>query len=238
MRRLTEAWFEFNGVRSDQMGLRVTELPIRYSPMRRGQEMELAGMDGFIWIPEDAFMATDLTVKCETTADCDMDAVRAWLFAPNTECPLRFSDDQGHSYKAIITESMSDEFRFLRFDRKVLSIPFKAQPYRYAWPAEPDILLTDAGNVQNTGTAKSQPKLTITATGDYSLTVNGVQVDVTGGSVVIDTELMECWDDDGLANSRVAMDDIRALVLQPGNNAVEWTGAVTSVRVERRVRDY
>jgi phage-related protein len=61
-------------------------------------------------------------------------------------------------------------------------------------------------------------------------------IDIEGGSVVIDSETMECFDSAGrLANDRVSMDEFPRLL--PGDNPVTWSGNVTSVLIDGRWRN-
>ena len=90
--------------------------------------------------------------------------------------------------------------------------------------------------LENRANPFSVPRIAITAAGDYTVTVNGYEIEVIGGSAVIDSELEDCFDADGvtLANNRVTMSAFPRL--KGGANNVSWTGNVSSVTIERRSR--
>lgn len=234
MRMLTEAWFEFSGIKSGDIGLRLMKMPRRYTPAKRGVYEEVPGRDGYMWLPEDAYMPVDITVECQTLDDYSMDDINAWLIGRG-ESWLRFSDEPGRAYKAQVIDAANAENRFLRFDRKVLSIPFRCQPHRYEYPESAAVTVVD-NYVDNPGTADSLPRIVVTASGDWSIAINGELIEVTGGSVIIDSELRDCLSIDGaeLANSRVTLSNFPKL--SPGANLISWTGSVSNVSVLRRVR--
>lgn len=235
MKQLTEAWFEYAGAKSTDMGLRLLSMPRRYSPVVNGLREEVPGRDGYLWIPDGSCMAVDISVDCETIDGYSMDEINEWL-TQSGEGLLRFSDEPNRSYKARVIDPYSAENRFLRFDRKRLSINFSCQPHRYEWPESEPVRLLEAGFVDNPGTIESLPRIEVAATGDYSITINGCVIEVTGGSIIIDSELRDCLSIDGmaLANSRVTLAEFPTL--SPGVNIVSWSGNVTAVDILRRVR--
>lgn len=236
MNRLTEAWFEFDGVMSTDKGLILRAMPKRPIPAERGEQITVPGRSGFLWIGENGARETiQIGADCESAAGYSPETVNTWLLGKTAL--LRFSDDPDYAYRARCIEAFARENKFASFDTQVFTVVFDAQPYRYVYPAPSTVTITaSGGTLVNAGTVDSLPRVTVTATGEYSVTVNGCEIDVTGGSVIIDSELMDCFDADGVtpANSRVALGDFPRL--SPGTNSVTWTGSVTSVAIERRSR--
>ena len=121
-------------------------------------------------------------------------------------------------------------------------IRFFCGPWRYLEPPAPDAALRAPGSVWNGGDV-TEPRITVAATGDLSLTVNGTRIDVTapegGGEsgLVLDTMTADCLEADGetFAGGRVVMEEFP--VLKHGSNEVTWTGDVREVRIERRIRE-
>lgn len=235
MKRLTESWFEFNGVKSTSMGVILRAMPRRPIPAKRGRKVTVPGRSGSLWIGEnDAYDPIEIPVKCESAAGYDSEKVAAWL--KGRTGLLRFSDEPDRAYRAQCIASFARENKFLSFDTQLFTVEFDCQPHRYVYPAPAAVTLTSAGTITNAGAAESLPRIAITAAGDYAVTVNGYEIEITGGSAVIDSELEDCFDADGvtLANSRVTMSAFPCLT--SGNNAVSWTGSVSSVTIERRSR--
>lgn len=235
MRRLTEAWFEFDGVKSTDRGVILRAMPRRPIPAERGQRTTVPGRSGWIWIGENgAYDAIKISVECESAAGYTSEKTAAWL--KGRTGLLRFSDEQNSAYRARCIASFARENKFLSFDTQLFTVEFDCQPYRYVYPAPPAVTLTEAGSIVNAGTAESLPRIAITATGDYTMTVNGYEIEIAGGSAVIDSALEDCFEADGvtLANSRVTMSAFPRL--KSGENAISWTGSVSSVSIERRSR--
>jgi len=59
---------------------------------------------------------------------------------------------------------------------------------------------------------------------------------VTGGSIIIDSEMRDCLSTDGasLANNRAILTEFP--VLESGYTSISWTGSVSSVTIKKRVR--
>lgn len=235
MKRLTESWFEFNGVKSTAKGVILCAMPRRPIPAECGERIQVPGRSGYLWIGQNgAYEAVKISVECESTTGYSAENVNSWLLGKTGL--LRFSDEPEMAYKARCVASFARENKFLSFDKQTFTVEFDCQPHRYVYPEPEDVTLTAAGTITNEGTAESLPRIAITATGDYTITVNGYEIDVTGGDVVIDSEVEDCFDADGLtlANSRVTMSDYPKL--SSGKNNVSWTGSVSSVTIARRSR--
>lgn len=234
MRRLTEGWFEFGGVRCDDRHARLMAMPKRPIPARRGEAQEVPGMDGDLWKGEkDARLPIVISAECETTDGWSADELAEWLQGSGL---LRFSDEPDRAYRARVTAGIPRENRFLSFDRQIFTVRFECQPHRYLYPAaEPTVLIAE-GTVYNPGTAKSRPRITIEGSGDMTMAIGGQLIGVAGGSVIIDSELQDCFDPDGvtLANGRVTLDEFPQMLV--GANPVSWTGNVTKITIEGRWR--
>lgn len=235
MKRLTEAWFEFDGVKSSDRGVILRAMPRRPLPAERGQRVTVPGRSGFIWISENgAYDAIKISAECESTAGYSPDTAATWLMGRSGL--LRFSDEPDRAYRARCIASFARENKFLSFDTQIFTVEFDCQPYRYIYPAPPAVTLTAAGSITNEGTVESLPRIAVTAAGGCSVTVNGYEIEIAGGSTVIDSELEDCFEPDGvtLANSRVTMSAFPRL--GSGANAISWTGSVSSISIERRSR--
>jgi phage-related protein len=107
---------------------------------------------------------------------------------------------------------------------------------------EPDpIRLTAAGTIMNAGTVYSQPRITIDADGDFSLTINAQTMFFSGvdDGIILDCALMDAFTADGalLANDQVAGEFFH---LDEGANIITWLvesgSEVRSITIEPRWR--
>ncbi len=233
MKRLTEAWFEFDGVRCDDMHLRLMAMPKRPIPARQGERFEISGRDGFLWSSRrGARHPITIQVECCTEDGFSADELAAWLM--QDEGLLRFSDEPSVVYRACVVKEFLRESVFLRFNKQRFIIPFDCQPRRYLYPAQEPIVLTETGTITNPGALESLPRITVEGSGDMVVYIGEQQIGISDGSVIVDSEMMDCFELDGvsLANMRVTMDEFPTI--PAGETAISWTGAVEKVTIEGR----
>lgn len=235
MKQLTAAWFEFNDVRSDSRHVRLMAMPRRPIAAEQGEQIEIPGRDGYLWSERrDARRPIVIPVECTTTDGYSPQRTAAWLSGSGL---LRFSDEPNRAYRARVIDEYVRESMFLRFDAQKFTVNFACQPHRYFYPEYSAERLYSPGVIANPGTADSLPRITIVGSGDMNVYIGGYLIDVSGGSVIVDSELMDCFGLDGvtLANGRVKMDEFPMLL--PGGNAVSWSGNVSEIIIDGRWRD-
>ncbi len=234
MRRLTEAWFEFNGIRSSDRHVIMMDIPKRPIPAEQGDKMEIDGRSGFLWKSrKQAKRPIVISVQCSTADGWTPDELTGWLQGAGM---LRFSDEPDRAYKARVSEEFSRESMFFGFDRQVFTVPFDCQPFRYFYPEPAAEVLTGAKVVTNPGTAHSQPRITIEGSGDMVVNIGEYTIETSGAGIIVDSEEMNCYELNGvtLANQRVIMDEYP--VIPAGGAVVSWAGGVTRVTIEGRWR--
>lgn len=229
-------WFEFAGHKNTEFGVQMLSMPTRPHPARLGELMNIPGRNGKLFIDQDAYDQTIVTLRLLTTRE-NIDDVNAWL---NGSGDLRFGDEPSRVYKASITKEYSVTNRSNRLIGREFSVSFDCYPLRYAYPTpSAQTFSASPASITNPGTAFAQPEIKITSTGAFSLIVNGYQIDggesLTDG-VIVDCELMECFslDKTESRNSVISLDEYPRL--DPGINAITWTGAITSIEITPRWR--
>ena len=75
MMRITEAWFEFKGIRCTAKNVRLMQMPSRPIPAPKGRFVDVPGRDGLLWIDDGARDATQIKVSCETMDGYSRDAI-------------------------------------------------------------------------------------------------------------------------------------------------------------------
>lgn len=215
------------------MGLWLLAMPNRPIAARKGRIQSVPGRSGGIWLEEGGHEDVQIETRCMLKDGRDGERVRVWLSGSGW---LIFSDEADRAWRAHSVREMGVAAVLEGYGEKIVQIVFDCAPYRYAYPQEEPVVLTAAGNVNNGGSVQSEPRIKVTASGAFTLTVNGCLMEFTGGSVIVDSELRDCLNADGLtlANDRATLGEFP--VLAPGNNAVSWTGSVTKVEILRRVR--
>ena len=94
-----------------------------------------------------------------------------------------------------------------------------------------DITLTTSGQfINNPYSVASEPVITVTGSGDITLMVGQyiILLEDVEDSITIDSRLQEAYNDDELQNGKMSGDFPK---LVPGQNAVSWSGNVTSIKV-------
>lgn len=234
MKQYTEAWFEFGGVRCDSVNVRLMDLPKRPIPAKQGEMIKIDGRSGYLWKDKrGAYEPIAISVECSTEDGFAPDMLGNWLTG---ERWLRFSDEPDRAYRGRVVSEFLRSAMFFGFDKQVFTIPFECQPFRYIYPAAEPEVLTSPRVISNLGTAYSQPRITIEGSGEMTVAVGEYLIGVTGGSVIVDSEVPDCYELDGvtLANLRVTMEEFP--VIPPDGSAVSWSGGVTKVTIDGRWR--
>ena len=237
MRATHNAWFWFDGVFSWEKGALMTAWPTRYSPALRGKEKEVAGRDGDVYVTDGTFGTVEVNQEFAIRDITEAPGINDWLRGTGL---LRFSDEPELAYEARVKSLKAEPMGGRLLGRKY-TCNFICQPFRYLYPPADAVSFTAAGSIHNPGTAPALPKVTITGTGDFSVTIGGQTLyftDITGG-IVVDSGIMDALTPDGTALMNDHMSGT-PWQLQPGQNAVSWeadTGSsVTKVEILPRWR--
>jgi len=94
-----------------------------------------------------------------------------------------------------------------------------------------ETLTASTSTINNPGSVYSEPVITVYGTGDITLMVGTVIVELEGitGSITLDSELQEAYSGTTSMNSAMSGE---FPILKPGMNAISWTGEVTKVEVK------
>lgn len=227
-------WFKWNGVKSTELGIYVGQQPPITYPAERIVYTDVPGRNGSLVVLEGEDVYNDLTlsVQCSMKDEDRINEIGAWLRGGGK---VEFANRRGGYYLARIANQIPFNQILRGRKNRQFTVNFRCKPFWYANDDAP-VEINSPGTIENPGNVACEPKITVTASGDYTLTVNGSIIEVKDGSIIIDSELRDCLTSDGtlLANNRVTMSEYP--VLKPGTNAISWSGSVTGVSVLRRVR--
>ena len=248
MKRLNEAWFEFKGLRSDEMGILLKQMPVRSLPGRNISRKAVAGRHGTLSYGDATYKDVTIRLECDVRDEEKLPAILAWLTGDGS---LRFSDEPDMAYDASVDKEYSRSSIQARLTGQRFTITWTCQPFRRLYPeAENEFVTINGDTFVNPGTAPALPRIEIRASGDFSLTI-GMQTvyftDVEDGGIIVDSELGDALtlDESQLANEHM---DGPLFKLQPGVNAVSWVtggedsegnptdGAVSAVIITPRWR--
>ena len=108
---------------------------------------------------------------------------------------------------------------------------FRCKPFWYPKSAATITLTSSTSFVTNPGNVYSEPIITVRGSGEITLMVGTTIVELSdiSGSITLNCELKDAYTGVFTANSKVSGE---FPVLQPGSNAVSWSGNVSSVEIK------
>ena len=227
-------WFEWNGVRCTQYGIHVSELPPPTIPSERATYTNVPGRPGSLTTleGEDVYEDMVLTAQCFLSDPTKIPAIAAWLKGSGK---VAFANRQGGFYHARVANQISFEKILRGNPHRSFAVNFRCKPFWYQANVPVETLTASTSTINNPGSVYSEPVITVYGTGDITLMVGTVIVELEGitGSITLDSELQETYS--GTTSMNSAMSGEFPL-LKPGMNAISWTGEVSKVEIQPRWR--
>ena len=117
---------------------------------------------------------------------------------------------------------------------------FDTFPFKYSVNAAADMIddLENNTTVLNKGTVYSEPKITITGSGNVVLTINEREYTINNlsGSITLDSEIMEIINLGGASYIPPSMDNYLFPRLEVGLNEISYSGNVSKISINPRWR--
>lgn len=212
-------------------GLIITSLPPITKPKMRFASEEIDGRDGDI-ITTLGYQAYDKTVGIGLHGDFDIDKVIGFFATSGT---ITFSNEPDKIYRFQQLDSIDFErlVRYRTADVKLHVQPFKTgrlQRPKTFTSADAQAVIVNAGNVV------AAPKLTIKASGNIGIYLDGSRIlsvaDSGDYTLIIDVANLEAATPEGALMNRAITGDYARLALAPGKHSIKWSGDVKSLTVE------
>ena len=235
-------WFDYKGVRSTTLGVRVMEFPPLSLPEERVEFQQALGRSGSLTQLEGEGVYNDilLSISCFVEDLTQVDQIATWLRGSGILVLGNMSD----RYYLARPVNQLDLRKILRnYDHRVFSPIFRCSPYRYKYPAVSPFSLTNGVPITNPGNVESEPKYTISGTGDIQLTIGAKTIDITGldGSITIDVALGLAYETG--SNPLIPLTSIVGrtdwpFTIAPGENDVVFggTGTIYTATLDPRWR--
>ena len=242
--RVTESYFEYNGVRSTELGLRIEGRNIFGSPRYDADFISIPGRDGELISPNRRFpniqVVYTVFLPANSMADLmeKMTAVKSWLYRePDRYHILRDTADTEAYRKAVINAQLDVTQEVYRIGR--FTISFSCLPFRYLNSGAETRTFSAAIPLMNPTPFTAKPLIRLNGNGRsgvLKLTHDGVEtewsIDGINGWIEIDSDEMIITSANGLANDRVTGDGFP--LLKPGATTVSFSGSITSVELTPR----
>src|SRR5690625_4399670 len=236
-----KAYFEYKGISSLDMHLRILNEISFPSPEADIEFVEIIGKDGELAIDNERLKGVNFPIPVVLKTPSDKTVEQAstdisnWLKNDIGWYPLKFLGSSNYEYIAMCYEQFDIEETLKRFGKTVIT--FRLKPYK-RFVGEKPIVLFNGQTIVNKGTRVAKPLIRIEGHGDITLTNNGKDwLMLTGidGHITVDSESMNVFRDNAVQFTKMKS-HLRPLfpVLDVGNNKIEWTGNVTKIELTPR----
>lgn len=203
-----------------ELGIIVEQIPTISKAKKKIEVMQVAGRNGFVSIDTGAYEPFSLTLSCHCTDNANLDEIKAFLDGYGT-----LSLDGIRQYTAIVDNAIPLT--------TILPI-FKKFPVRFLVnPIAEDITATtanllSASELSITTYATIYPTLTITCSGDVSITINNqtFYLSDTNGTYTLDCKNKIIKDSNNNNASGLMSGDFPTF--KNGTNAISKTGTITA----------
>lgn len=233
--------FIFDGVTSESLNAVIQTRPVIETPKRKVLLTGAYGQDGLTPYDEGAYENTPLSLILYTGGPSAVESREAVYdtFDHGTYKDLILYSDDTKIYKVLMDNPPKFESRYYMGEGLSFEVGFTVKPYKFLRNS-PLKTLTSSGNITNPTRYPSLPLITVTGSGDITLTINGKQFSLKGVSsyIRLDSAIMEAYQDTGgilvPQNTKVYTRDYP--FLKPGANTISWTGTVTKLEILPRWR--
>ena len=223
-------WFEWNDKRCTDFDIHVSEQPPLTIPSERVTYTNIPGRSGSLATLEgdDVYDDLVLTATCWMEDPTQIPAIAGWLKGSGK---VTFANRPGGYYKARVANQISFEKILRGHPHRSFAVNFRCKPFWYMADVEDITLTTSPAFVNNPGIIYAEPVITVYGNGDITLMVGTTIVQLEGieDSIMLDSSLMEAYKGATSLNGSISGE---FPLLQPGANAVSWSGNVTSVVVK------
>lgn len=223
--------YSFNFLGKDSYldyGILVEKRPPIPKPQRNVDYIEVPGRSGSLKVDDETYNDVLIPIKCGFLNEdvvSKADEVKTWL--DGGEGRLILSNQTDKYYMAHVSDQFDISQEWRVFGQFLVN--FRCKPFKYSVINDAVTMLAP-GNITNPGTVKSEPIIVLTGTGNITLTINGVSIQLNNvnGYITIDSVLKDAYKETLLQNN-LMLGDFPVLV--PGDNEISWTGNVTSVQI-------
>lgn len=234
-------WFSYNGVRSAERYIRISDKDIFSGPKYDSTVQSIPGRDGDLICPGGRLGNVSLSYTCfvpaKTVAELEerLTDVKAWLYTePDRYHELFDSYDTRFFRRAVFNSKLdiSEECRKIG----VFTVSFSCYPLRFLRAGQEKLTFTESGFVlTNPFPFPAKPYLKVLGRGSGNLTVQSPSHNATwsfstlDGYTECDSELMNFYHDTEAKNDTVSGDGFP--LLYPGENTVSFDGKITGVEI-------
>lgn len=216
-------WINFNNIKSKDLDVEIPQRPDIPAAVRRVDYIQIAGRDGYLTVSDETYENRIIPVPMNFIVKHGLDfmdktrAITNWLTGPGI---LRCSDDPDGFYKvynAYVGDNIKRELKRAGF----FTAYFNSDPYFYFNSGQVFLPINEA---KLNPYKECKPVYRIEGHGVCTLEVNGNTVSPNvDGSLIIDTDLMMMYRENGLAENTNTRCDYPKFQIQNGMNDISIT---------------
>ena len=201
------------------------------APTRSVDFIEVPGRNGDLLIDNGNYTNTKAFFDVVITREIEKntDRLKHLLYSQKGYQRLYDSDLKGFYRMA----SFNSGFEIMSNDGGVIRIEFDCKPFKYDILGENAVIFTGEGNLYNKYFEPSRPIITVYGSGQGNVYIGNQNIAISNIDeyVTIDAEMQDAFK--GLQNKNATV-NTADIVLLPGNNAISFSGGVTSVEIKPR----
>lgn len=215
-------YFKFKGVKSDDLGIVVKEMPAIIKSEKNIESINVSGRNGAFHIDDGTYKQKKYKIKCVLTDNTYLDQIKT-LF--DGKGKLELSTEPDREYNAIVLNQI-DFSKYLTYLRE-FTLNLELDPISYS-KIETEKIITENSSFVGGGNCNVNPIITITGTG--TVTLNNIPIVVSETGITIDCELMNCTKDNLNKNDKVNIDTDFPYI-KPETNTIVLGEGITSVSI-------
>lgn len=228
----------FDGVRSDDLGILVEHGPVYSIPERDYETIHVPGRNGDVYIDRGCYKNVsqpyDIAVASLEQSFFDLSTkLSFWLHPKPGYC--RLEDSYSPQYFRLASYHDSIDLENILFHAGRATISFDCKPQRFLKSGERKVIFTSSGKLRNPAFETSSPLITVrgNANGSGRLQIGTYVVEISPirSSITLDSELQDAYSGVTNRNADITLGPGGFPKLIPGENAISFSGDISSVEV-------
>lgn len=232
--------FEYNGIRSSAMGLRIESKNVFSAPGYDVKFQSIPGRNGDLILPNGRYPNVQVTytvflpAKSQAELAQKITAVKAWLYTePDRYHILSDTYDTTYFRKAVFAGKLGIEDQLNKIG--VFTVTFSCLPFRYSADGQKEVTVANGGALVNASPFASAPYIRLDGSGKGALTIQADGHNETwnftsiSSYIEIDSEQMNFYKGAEPKNDTVSGSGFPTLY--PGKNTISYSGGITKVTV-------
>lgn len=233
-------YFEFNGHRSNEFGIRIQKKNIYSAPKFDMSLQSIPGKNGDLIVSNKRYQNVGLSYTCYVVAKTieelsnKITLIKNWLYRDvDSYHDLTDSYDTKFKRMAVFNNKLdiSDEVSKIG----IFTINFSCKPQRYDLSGIESTTYNNLAGIVNPYSLTSKPYIKVNGSGEGRLIISnskGNKIWVISGIddyIEIDSEEMNCFKETELMNNLVSGDGFPELT--EGYNSISYEGGITSIEI-------